>query len=313
MKDNISGSIVLKFYDFPTYSLNHFQPAQIRIGGTIMKKTAWICWIAVIVIMFSQPVLADQNNSVSGPWERFSINLGGFITDLDSEFRLDSKRSGLGTVIDLENVLDLEETTEVFRVDALCRLGQSRRHRLDFSYFDLSRDATRKIGREIQFGDERFFIGTTVHSFFDLKIYKGAYTYSFFQNEHFDIGASLGLHVMDIGVGLSDRRTGTAQSETVTAPVPVVGLRGTFAFTPKLFLKESIEFFWVELDDYKGKLIDINIALEYNVWKHLGLGIGYNTVRIDISADGDDLLGGNLLGGVEFDYSGLQLYGKIYF
>jgi hypothetical protein len=69
----------------------------------------------------------------------------------------------------------------------------------------------------------------------------------------------------------------------------------------------------METDDYEGKLIDINIALEYNVWKHLGVGIGYNTVRIDISADGDDLLGDNLSGGVEFDYGGLQLYGKIYF
>jgi len=108
--------------------------------------------------------------------------LGAFqhqsITDMDSEFRLDSKSGRLGTVIDLENALDLEETTEVFRVNALCRLGQSRRHRLDFSYFDLSRDATATIGRDIQFGDETFFLGTTVNSFFDLEIFKGAYTYS---------------------------------------------------------------------------------------------------------------------------------------
>ena len=278
-----------------------------------MKKTAWICWLAVVVIMFSQPVLADQNDSASGPWERCSINLGVFITDLDSEFRLDSKRSGLGTVIDLENSLGLEETTEVFRVDALCRLGQSRRHRLDFSYFDLSRDATRKIERDIQFGDETFSVATTVDSSFDLRIFKGAYTYSLLQNEHFDIGASLGLHVMDFEVSLSDSGLGTAAREGITAPVPVIGLRGAFAFTPKLIFKESIEFFWIEYGGYSGRLVDINIALEYNAWKHLGFGIGYDSVRIDIDADGDDLLGDNLLGSVEFDYSGLQLYGKIYF
>jgi len=60
-------------------------------------------------------------------------------------------------------------------------------------------------------------------------------------------------------------------------------------------------------------LTDINLALEYNVWKHVGLGLGYNIMRLDIEAEGKDFPEIDLTGNIEFTYGGIQLYAKIYF
>lgn len=43
----------------------------------------------------------------AGPWEKASISLGGFISTTNSEFQLNSKTLGVGTVVDLENGLNM--------------------------------------------------------------------------------------------------------------------------------------------------------------------------------------------------------------
>ena len=280
-----------------------------------MKKVIWVSLVLLVASLLSQPVLADQGEQekASGPWERFSFSLGGFFVDLSSDVRIGSKTLGVGTDIDVEDALGLDSSTLVFRSDALYRFGKSRRHRIDFTYFDLSRDSTKTLERDIDFGEKHFTVRTTLDSEFDLVFYNLAYTYSFFQDDRFDLGASVGFHIMDIGLKLTISALGTAEEEKITAPLPVLGLRGTFALTPRLFLKQSIEFFYLEIDNFKGLLTDINLALEYNAWKHVGLGIGYNTMRLNIEADGKDYPEIDFIGNLEFTYGGIQLYAKVYF
>ena len=267
-----------------------------------------------MAVLLSQPVLADQKEErENGPWERFSLSLGGFFADLSSDVRIGSKTLGLGTDIDVEDALGLESSTFVFRSDALYRFGRSRRHRIDFTYFDLSRDSTKTLEADIDFGEKQFTAGATVDSEFDLIFYNLAYTYSFFQDDRFDLGASFGFHITDIGLKVSVSATGTAEEQKITAPLPVLGLRGTFALTPKLFLKQSIEFFYLEIDTFRGLLTDINLALEYNVWKRVGLGLGYNTLRLDIEAEAEDYPQIDLKGNIAFTYGGILFYGKLYF
>ena len=54
---------------------------------------------------------------------------------------------GLGTEIDLEDDLDLNEDVSSYRIDAEWRFFD--RHRLNFSFFDLSRDATSTLTKAI--------------------------------------------------------------------------------------------------------------------------------------------------------------------
>jgi hypothetical protein len=278
------------------------------------RRIAVICAFSLLFALSAQHVCAAEQEGAAGkPWERFSITLGYFFTDMSSNVKIGSETFGVGADINMEDALGLDSTIAVFRSDLLWRFTGNRRHRIDFSYFDLSRDSTRTLQRDIEFNDKIYSAGFTVESEFDLAFYNLAYTYSFFQDDRFDIGASLGFHVTDIKLRLVSPDQGLYEEEAVTAPLPVLGIRGNFALTRKLFLKESIEFFYLEYDSFRGLLTDVNLALEYNVWKHVGFGIGYNSLHVEIESDGEDYPTIDFNGKVEYDYSGFQVYAKIYF
>jgi hypothetical protein len=70
-----------------------------------------------------------------------------------------------------------------------------------------------------------------------------------------------------------------------------------------------------ETSEFKGSLLEANAGLEYRPWKHVGFGLGYNSMAIDI--EGENTKSGypgiNFVGKVEVNYSGLLLYGKFTF
>ncbi|MFQ5962292.1 MAG: hypothetical protein ACE5MG_12940, partial [Candidatus Methylomirabilales bacterium] len=150
-----------------------------------MKKVILVYVITFIVCIFSQPVLADEHEKQETPWEKFGLIVGGFVTSLDSTIQLGA--GGVGLDLDLEEALGLDSNDLVFRVEALWRFTPNRRHRADFSWLGLRRDATRTLLQDIEIDDTIFPAGSTVNSSYDIDIFKGAYSYSFFQDDRFDL------------------------------------------------------------------------------------------------------------------------------
>ena len=221
----------------------------------IVKKAACICLFALMIILYSLSVNADENENEGKPWERFSFNLGGFITSINSDVSLGAK--GLGIEVNLEDALDMDSSVSVFRVDGLWRFSRNLRHRLDLGWFDISRDGSTTLLQDIEIGDTIFPLGTEVTSSFDLQVFKGAYSYSFFQDDRMDIGVSFGLFVMPVAFKIDAFGAFEGhERESITAPLPVLGLRADFAITPKLFLKYHLDFFYLEIDQFEGAVTD---------------------------------------------------------
>ena len=178
--------------------------------------------------------------------------LGAFITDRDSNTRLDSD-SGQGTDIDMEDDLGLESSTNVARIGGYLWLG--RRHRFDAAYFDLSRSAAIPIQETIDFGDETFVINTALNTEADLTIVKADYTFAALARDRGFLGITAGLYVAETGFALSQPSLGRAESEDVTAPLPLLGLRGDYQWssdgTP-FFLRPYIKLRGVEAMRYQG-------------------------------------------------------------
>ncbi len=273
--------------------------------------------IIFIISIFSQHVYAKNKDIENLPWDRFSLNVGVFVASLDSDIQLGTK--GVGVSVDLEETLGLDTTMFIFRVDGSWRFTRNLRHRLDFSWYDLSRDTTRTLPKKIEIGNTEF--EGEVKSSLDIQVFKGAYSYSFFQDDRFDLSASLGLYVMPIKFEIKSTGrtilpgplTFERESESITAPLPVLGIYLDFAFTPKVFLSTTFELFYLKFDQYKGSLANASMALEYNAFKHIGFGIALESFIVSIEADGEDYPGIDLKGNIDFNFKGVLLYTKIYF
>jgi len=120
------------------------------------------------------------------------------------------------------------------------------------------------------------------------------------------------LFITPIEGGITAAGVGTTE-EDIVAPLPVVGMSLDFVITPKLFLKQSLEVFYLEIGDFKGSISSFTIACEYNAWKNVGFGLGYDVFDLKLEANGSDYPNIDFVGKVEFAYSGLLLYTKIYF
>ena len=279
-------------------------------------KRSWLSIVVVAVLFLPAVSGGSEGQSNAQPWETFSLSAGYFISDVDTSLRLGA---GLGVDIDLEDLLGLDSTNSVFRVGGLWRFTDNQRHRLDLSWFSLSRDSTLEILGDITFENDEgeeitIGAGTTVDSFFDLDIYQLSYSYSFFQDDRLDLAAGIGLYIMPIDLGLSTSGfVNERASADFTAPLPVLGLRMDVALTPRWYIRTGTQVFYVEYENFTGSILSFAAAVEYKPWEHVGIGVGFDTLRINIEADGEDWPEIDLRGKVQFNYTGLQLYLRLFF
>ena len=78
-------------------------------------------------------------------------------------------------------------------------------------------------------------------------------------------------------------------------------------------MRSGVKTFYVEYENFQGSLLTVDIALEYQPWNHVGIGLGYDSMDISIQAEGTDWPEVDLNGKIRFGYSGLQLYLRYFF
>jgi hypothetical protein len=261
-------------------------------------------------------VPAKDSSNESIPWEKGVLQGGGFLATMSSKLTFGTE--GAGVTLDAENLLGLESTLRVWRVDAIYRPGKSRRQQLDFTYLGFNREAQTQLTQQIEIDNTILLPGTQLKSVFDFDIYRLTYSYALIQDNRMRIAIGLGIYVVPIHYGLDIFTSGQTQTldvEEVTLPLPSLALRMDFQLVPKLFLKADINAMYLKISNFEGSLLDTTIGLEYQPWKHFGLGLAYNpfSVHVQSSGSSSDYPGANFIGAVDVDYSGLLLYGKVSF
>ena len=264
-------------------------------------NTTTACLLASFVSVALLPLTASAQPAGE---ERASIMLGAFITDRQSNTRLDSD-SGEGTDIDMEDDLGLESSTNVARLGGYVWLGE--RHRLDGSYFDLSRSAALPVQETIEFGDETFLINTVIETQSDLTIIKADYTFAVLARERGWFGITGGLYIAESTLSISQATLGRAETEDVTAPLPVFGFRGDYAINDRITLRGAMQLFAFEADDVDGRFSDFYVGADYGFGQRMAVGLAYNRVSMNLGAVEDRGLDAR----IDWGYDGLLLYFKL--
>ena len=93
-----------------------------------------------------------------------------------------------------------------------------------------------------------------------------------------------------------------------TIPLPTFAIGGRWKLSDKWQSIFRYELFFLSFENVAGSQQDFQLLLEQNTFKHVGFGIGFNTVDQNVRARDDDFRG-------EFDSRilGLLGYSKIYF
>jgi hypothetical protein len=251
------------------------------------------------------------------PWEKGYVKFGGYAAAFDSTLAFGVNKAA-GITFNAEQLFDLDSSLTVFRVDAMYRPGKSLRNQIDFTYASYHRDGNTTLDEDVTINGVTYPVGAKVESLFNFDIIRGTYTYALLQDERMRIALGLGVYAVPLEYGLevktSGGRSGVNGADT-TLPLPALALRAEFQLIPKLFLNANIDAMYLEISDFKGSLLDVGVALEYRPWKHVGFGLGYSSMAVNVEAESESSKypGANFIGAVDVRFSGLMLYGKFSF
>jgi len=239
--------------------------------------------------------------------DRFRISLGGFETrDSSSALRVDDRSLRLGTLLDLEDDLNVEDSATVLRLDGYYRFNRA--HRLEWTYYSLEREGSAGLSRNIQIGNVEFPIGFTIDTDLDIEVAEVGYVWSFINVEPYEFFLGAGLNVRDVGLTAvgTGLLAGTERTfdNSGTLPMPTVALGGRYNVLDKLSLNFKMETFGIKFDNQSGRLQDTYFLAEYDITKNFGIGGGLNVYNLDLEFARDDDFSGEL----KSSYRGFLLY-----
>lgn len=224
---------------------------------------------------------------------KWSLRFGGYYT-IDQDGQVQIQINGISALLDIEDTLDLEYETTVFRLDGHYRFTPE--HRIEVSAYKLDSHGSKVLDESLLFpGGSTVDIGATLDSELDIDTYRFNYTYSFYHSDQVEVGISGGLHVTGMNGELE--ASGSINSNpgqyevagsSVTAPLPVIGVRFEYAATDHITIEFMYDLFFLEYDDYQGRYTDSQWIVEYTFDSGLGLGLGIDSTEFNVEADDDN-------------------------
>jgi len=250
----------------------------------------------------------DAPNILTAP---FALTLGTFTLNSDTQVRLDGKgKLEPGTPINWENTFGGGDVTR-FRIDGHWRFGDTDRHKVRFMWFSTSRDKSKTLDRDIEFQGQLYPVNAKVTASSSFDIYEVAYEYALWHRDTWEINTSIGLHVADLSLGLKAKAStsnGTLSGDIsregkVSAPLPVVGLRGLWQLPHNFYVDASAQYFALTIDEFDGRVSDYKFVVNWQPKTWLGIGIGYNQFDVDVDVNKD-----RFKGNLNWSYKGPMVF-----
>lgn len=261
----------------------------------LLRSLGAVAALTTGVLASSSALATDDAPSILN--DPFYLSLGTFILNSDTTVRFDGD-TGRGTPIDWESSFGGGDMTR-FRLDGHWRFGDSDRHKVRLMWFSASRDGSKTLDRDIEFGGEVYPVNAKVNSEFSFDIYELAYEYAFLRRDTYEVTGTFGVHLASLGMGLSAKAstsngtlTGDIKREgTIDVPLPVLGLRGLWQLPHDFWIDASAQYFSMNIDQYDGSVQDYKVMVNWQPKKWLGFGLGYNQFNVDLDVDGDKFNG----------------------
>lgn len=250
--------------------------------------------VLLVGLLLSSAALAQSED----PFHyRFSFNAAGFWPDVDTTVKANGNGGRVGTSIDFESDLGLRERDTLYAGGMTWNIA--RRHSLDLLYFELGRNGSRTIGRDIDFRDQTYPVSATVHSLFETDVLRLSYGYAFIADDRQRLLGQFGVHYTKVTAGL-DREGGSIRAEADSdVPLPVLGIAYERRLSDHFSFDVRAQIFRLEFEGIDGSLDNAALNFYWNPARHFSIYAGYNYYNIDVDSRQDQWNGS-----FDFSYAG---------
>jgi len=186
-----------------------------------------------------------------------------------------------GTYFSAEHDLGVTDQDYQPRIEIMFRLEERGRLRVDF--MDLRRNGDVFVDRNIQFGNVTFLTGDQVQSTFNWRQMDLTYTYSFLRNERFELGAGLGLNLIEAEAVAQIPATPSRADFTGATVFATLALDGTWAISRFWSLNARAQYLDLSTGSISGALGEYHADVQYRWRRNVAFGLGYDRFLADLT------------------------------
>jgi hypothetical protein len=268
-----------------------------------------VCALLVVLVMLfvATPAWPDFD-------ERYSLTVGGSLTEFDTKLRINSRDGSVDNEIDIEDELGFDSEVRLGWINGKWRIAD--RHRLSVLYIPIRRTTGLTTSNDIDVGGNTIKAGAFLDSSVKTHVFDIEYIYSFFKRPDIEIGFTAGIYWMNSlaeltaageivfeGEDVPEFRSDYEANQRLIAPLPLIGFTAGYEFNPQWIAYATARYLDVTISDIDGRILNLGLSTEYYFTKHVGAGVAL--ASFDVSVRHNGVVFYNTL---TYEYSGLQAY-----
>ena len=266
-----------------------------------------LLFVLAVLFVTTAPVRADFD-------ERYTLTVGGSITEFDTKLRINSRDDSIDNEIDIEDSLGFDSEVRLAWINGIWRIAD--RHRLSVVYLPIIRSTEKTTTNDFDVGGNIIKAGAYINSSVKTHVFDIEYIYSFFKRPEIEIGFTAGVYWMNSlaeltaagevvfeGEDVPEFRSDYQASQRLIAPLPLLGFTAAYEINPQWITHATARYLDVTISDIEGRILNLNLSTEYYFTKHIGAGVAL--ALFDVSVRYNGVVFYNTL---TYEYSGLQAY-----
>lgn len=207
------------------------------------------------------------------------------IRDADTDLTVLSS-SKLGTGFSFVDDLGGDDSATIPRIDGYYRFSPV--HRVEFGAFRIERDGRNLLTIDVDIGDESYSVGDTVISNINYELLKIGYAFSFYHSQAVELSVTAGLNMTKYEFDYELVDGTSADSSESSGPLPMFGIRVSYAINPRWSIHYLSEVLFVEAGDAEGSFQNYELDIRYKLNENFMLGAGLTRFSIDVTTKDND-------------------------
>jgi len=216
--------------------------------------------------------------------DHFDMRISYFRPSLKSELRVDPSGEPLGgTPLSGQTDLGWPVRANQGRLELAFRLRERNRMRVDYLNLGLSGAAT--LTNPVIFGGTAqqplvFAKGSEVTSSVSWRMMGFTYTRSFIRTSHFELGAGLGIHLLDADAMGAVPAQVISHEVSAAGAFPTLAVDGIWRISRRFAFTARGQYFGTTIHGFTGALADYHGDLQYRWSSPFAIGIGYSEISV---------------------------------
>ena len=223
---------------------------------------------------------------------QFTVDGGLFFPQSDFEFEVaGSFDTGLAEPIDFEKVYGSSIDDKIASIDFTWRFSNDWSLWGQYMKFD-DRVASAVLNEDVQWGDVTFGAGTGIAAGLENSVTRVFFGRNFAKSAQSELGVGFGAHIIQVntfieGAAIINGNPVGSRRETArtSGALPNLGGWYTHALSPKLAIRTRIDWLGADIGKYNGHILNLSLGVNYQMFEHLGVGLNYNWLEVDVEVD----------------------------